>query len=331
MSSKLKFSVGYQLPDLRTLSCIVNDYAADIEEVYFPWIGVMNGRGSSITGADEQQIMEKELEDIHAHGVKLNMLWNANCYGKDSISVELENKIESALSYMLNGIGLEAVTTASLFIASYIKRRFPEIEVRASVNMGIGSLSAMRCVRDYFDSFYVKRELNRFPSKIKVLKEWCVANDKRLYLLANSGCMKECPAHIFHDNLVAHEREIACEKSSWNGFRGICWEYFFDPANHYAFLADSTWIRPEEIDSYCGLVDGIKLATRVHRDPEWVISSYVKRAFEGNTLSLAEPDFSKLCYLDNTAFHDDWLERFCLLSESEREIYCKDELKHVRR
>lgn len=331
MPSKLKFAIGYQLPERRCISDIVAEFAADIEEVYFPWMGVVNGRGLSIADAEEQQVMEKELESIRALGVRLNMLWNGNCYGGKSLSVELEKKVGDAIRRMRGEIGLEAVTTSSLFIASCVKRSFPQIEVRASVNMGIGSVTAMRCVQDSFDSFYVRRELNRFPDRIKVLRDWCAANGKRLYLLANSGCLKDCPAHTFHDNLVSHEDEIAREASPWCGFRGVCWDYYADPSNQASFLLDSTWIRPEEIDAYCGLVDGVKLATRMHRDPERVISSYVQRKFSGNILSLGEPDFSGLCHLENAAFSETWLERFGTLSDAEREYYCKEELEHVRR
>ncbi len=330
MPSKLKLSIGYQLPDLRRIADVVEDFAEDIDEVYFPWQGVANGRGVSIANADEQKIMERELTDIHARGVRLNMLWNANCYGGKSISCELERGVGDAISGMQKRIGIEAITTASLFVASCVKRLFPNIEVRASVNMGIGSVTAMKCVQDYFDSFYIRRDLNRFPEKIFSLREWSAANGKRIYLLANSGCLQECPAHVFHDNLVSHEEEIAREDSPWCGFKGVCWDYYSNTRNHPSFLADSTWIRPEEIESYCDLVDGIKLATRTHRDPELVVSSYARRSFSGNTLSLCEPDFSSLCHLDNSKFSVSWLERFGSLPDAARQKFCKEEFKNVR-
>ena len=37
----------------------------------------------------------------------------------------------------------------------------------------------------------------------------CDAEGKELYMLANSGCLNNCSAHVFHDNLVAHEAQIA--------------------------------------------------------------------------------------------------------------------------
>ncbi len=299
MSDRLKFSIGYQLPDRQIISDIVDDYSDDIDEVYFPWLGVSGGRGVSIVNEDDQRVMECELERINSYGVRLNMLWNAACYGSRSLSFELQQMVDGAVRRMLDTAGLHSLTTASLFIASHVKKNYPSIDVRASVNMGVGTIPAIKCLEKYYDSFYMRRELNRFPEKVAELHQYCASRDKRLYLLANSGCLRECPAHLFHDNLVAHEAEIAREDNCWNGFRGVCWSYLSDPANKDAFVTESTWVRPEEIDVYNGIVDGVKLATRVHNNPEMVVASYVKRKCEGNILSLMEPDFSSLYVLEN--------------------------------
>lgn len=329
MSERLKLSVGYQLPDQCRFADLVAHYAADVDEVYFPWRGVANGRGISINDVAEQRLMESELAEIREHGIRLNMLWNGTCYGGKAISAELERQVTAAVRHMLDGIGLDAITTASPFIAERVKRAFPSIDVRASVNMGVRSVTAMQCLQGEFDSFYVHRGVNRFPETLKILRAWCVAHHKRLYLLANSGCINNCPAHVFHDNLVAHESEAACQPSPWSGFRGVCWNYFKTPDNQVSLLADSTWLRPEEIDAYGGLVDGVKLATRVHHDPAAVIAAYAHRDFDGNILSLCEPDFSGLCRLDNKRFSGDWLRRFGELPEAERIGFCEKEFKHV--
>jgi len=321
--------VGYQLPDADRFADIVTDCAADIDEVYFPWRGAASGRGVSIADDEEQSEMISELAEIRSQGIRLNMLWNGNCYGGDAISNALEKRVVEAVHTMSERIGLDAVTTASPFIAERIKHAFPKLEVRASVNMGIGSVTAMKCLGDAFDSYYAHRGLNRFPKRLEKLHDWCAAHNKRLYLLANSGCIDNCPAHLFHDNLVAHETEAACRPSPWNGFSGVCWSYYADPANRVSLLTDSTWLRPEEIDRYAGLADGIKLATRVHRDPARVIAAYARRSFDGNMLSLCEPDFSALAYLDNRRFPDDWLSRFGDLPEAERIDFCEKELSNV--
>lgn len=329
MNSDLKFSIGYFLPDLYKCSDIVLEHSEQIAEVYFPWFGAVSGRGISIRCLDEQKQMECELIKIHGSGIKLNLLWNSNCYGGKAVSAALEKQVCESVEYLIVNIGIEAVTTASLFIADIIKGRFPQIEVRASVNMGIGTISGIKYVLRYFDSFYLKRELNRSFDKIKVLHEYCKSEGKKLYMLANSGCLKNCSAHTFHDNLVAHEHELESKEITDSGFRGICWDYYSVSANHYSFLADSSWVRPEDINAYTGLVDGIKLATRAHRNPEKVIKAYAERKFDGNVLSLSEPDFSGIYYIDNTLLHKKWTRRFEEMPELEHQQYCREVLKYV--
>jgi collagenase-like PrtC family protease len=329
MIFKTKLAVGYQLPDLNRFASIVAAFRPAIGEVYFPWLGVPGGRGLSIATEAEQEEMETDLAAICGLGVRLNLLWNATCYGGQAVSVALEKQVLDSVRRLRGSLGLDAVTTTSLFVAAVLREHVPEVEVRASVNMGIGSVSGPRYVRDYFDGFYLGRELNRYPERIRPLRRWCDQNDKKLYLLANSGCLKHCSAHAFHDNLVSHEHELGQQENRWPGFRGICWEHYAAADNRAAFLTDSTWVRPEDLAPYDGLVDGIKLATRQHRDPATVIAAYAERAFDGNMLSLCEPDFSALAFFDNRRFPSDWAERFARLPEDELEAYCKEVAEHA--
>lgn len=301
MPEKLQLSVGYQLPDRYSLVDVVATYRHAVSEVYFPWYGVPDGRGVSVRFEADQKEMEFELDQLHKMGIRLHLLLNANCYGARAVSRSFQEVLESTLSHLIERWGLAGVTTTSLFVARLCKKKFPELEVRASVNMEIASYDAMRYVADYFDSFYVARALNRDPAAIQALRQ----PGKKLYLLANSGCLRECSAHIFHDNLVAHEAEINMMESCWN-FRGVCWEYYAKPENRARILADSTWVRPEEIDAYAGLVDGIKLATRTNPCFGTIIKAYAERSFCGNILNLCEPDFSGCIKLDNQRFPADW-------------------------
>ena len=322
MSEKLQLSVGYQLPERYSIVEVIETYRDAVSEVYFPWFGIPDGRGVSIRYEADQYLMEKELLQLRNMGVKLHLLLNANCYGKEALSKKFSDTMESMLAFLTEKFHLSGVTTTSLFVARLCKKQFPELEVRASVNMNIASAQAMSYVSDYFDGFYVSRSLNRDPEAIKKLR----LPGKKLYLLANSGCLSNCPAHTFHDNLVAHEAEIGRETNCWN-FQGICWERYAQKANQDHILADSTWIRPEEIDQYQGLVDGIKVATRTNPCFGTIIKSYAERSFEGNMLSLCEPDFSKLIKLDNSSFPADWMK---YASAPESEEY-KNLLKLIRK
>ncbi len=292
----LKLSVGYQFNENYPFSSIVKTYAQSIEEVYFAWTDIPSGR-SIIGGLDGyfdyelQNILTEELKEIKQMGIKLNLLFNANCYGEDSISKVLQGKIYSVIDHLSNnGISPDSVTTASPAIAFMIKSQYPNIEIKASVNMKIVSIKGMQYVSHLFDSFCVSKECNRNIELLRTLKNWAEENNKKITILANSGCMRDCSGQIFHDNMVAHEAEIAKQKNI-DFLPYMCWNYLKDTKNFVSVL-QNTWIRPEDIDKYDGLADTIKLATRSHQLPGMVIGAYARRKYFGNLLDLFEPGFS---------------------------------------
>jgi collagenase-like PrtC family protease len=310
----MKFSVGYQMMEYDSIYDIVNDFSEKIGEVYFSWIGFSSARSifsENIGYVDwsYQRKMEEELQKIKNKGIKLNLLFNSNCYGKESLSEHLISKVYSTLDYLIENVGLDSVTTTSPIIAREVKREFPFLEVRASVNMKLGTVKSLKYISNYFDGYYIQREYNRDFERIKELKKWCDNNSKKLYILVNSGCLSYCSTQTFHDNLVAHEEEISKIVNIQNGYSGICWEYLKDKGNKISFLQDSTWIRPEDINKYNSCFNLGKLATRVHSNPRKVVEAYVRGAYSGNLLDLFEPNHSSLLapyIIDNNSFPKEW-------------------------
>ncbi|MDD2461643.1 MAG: hypothetical protein WC328_08420 [Kiritimatiellia bacterium] len=314
----MKVAIGYQhTGEGEPFSAIVADYRDRIGEVYFPWPGQASGRpplGHAVDVSPEeiQQVLEEELQTLRRMGVKLDLLFNANCYGERAVSVSLGKEVVSTVD-RLGALGCcpEIVTTTSLMIARTIKRHFPEIEVRASVNMRIGTTQAMGYVADLFDSFYLQRDLQRDLGHVRKVRAWCDRHGKKLCLLANSGCLRFCPGQTFHDNLIAHSAAAESLENlpDWNPH--VCWNLYRDPKNFVEILR-STWIRPEDLHLYEGLIDTAKLATRQHAHPRMVIGAYAEGRFRGNLLDLLEPGFAPAFVphvIDNAAFPADWAER----------------------
>jgi hypothetical protein len=176
-----------------------------------------------------------------------------------------------------------------------MKENFDGIDVRASVNMEIGSVEGIAYVARYFDSFYVQRELNRNFRALLRLRRFCDENGKQMYLLANSGCLNHCSAHIFHDNLVAHENEIS-EMDNGYQFSGVCWDFLKNSGNRDTWLQKTNFIRPEDIELYESLVPAVKLATRVNSAPGRVLRAYADRKYIGSVMELLEPNHSGVFY-----------------------------------
>jgi len=296
----VKFSVGLQKNNIEFVNCIIQN-AEHIYEVYFSWGDFPNGRSYQTQSDDYTpwelvDIQREMLKSLSDADIPLNMLFNANCYGKDSQSRAFFNKIGETVDYVGNTYGLKSITTTSPLIAKFIKNNFEDIEVRASVNMEIGSIQGMDYLKEYFDSFYMKRELNHDIESIKVLHKWCQENGKKLFMLANSGCLNFCSAHVFHDNLVAHESEIAKMDNAYN-FGGICHEYLKDERNYEKLIENTNFIRPEDINEYEQFFEASKLATRVHNNPQMVLESYIRGKYSGDILRLLEPAHSIYPYV----------------------------------
>ncbi|MBQ9801792.1 MAG: hypothetical protein IJW51_01810 [Clostridia bacterium] len=307
----MKYIVGYPIKENKAFLQSMIEHKGSIAEVYFSFGDIPNGRSAltadeALTPFEVQQRQQEDLKQLAAAGIRLNLLFNGNCYGKDSQSRAFFHRIGNLIDYICREFGLASVTTSSPLIAKFIKSNFEGIDVRASVNMEIGSIEGLSYVSDVFDSFYLKREQNRNLAEIKRLRLWCDANGKQMYLLANSGCLNHCSAHTFHDNLVSHEAEIAAMDNGYQ-FRGVCWDFLAKEGSRDKWLQRTNFIRPEDVALYEGLVPAVKLATRVNAAPGRVLDAYLHGRYRGSVMELLEPNHSGVFYpryVENANFSD---------------------------
>ncbi len=314
----MRFAVGYQLaePGEESFVEIVREHRNHVAEVYFAWVGHASGRSpvgarGGKVGHAARQRLEADLAGLRDMGIALDLLLNANCYGGRAISRALEHEVVGLLEHLGEVAGgVETVTTTSPAVAHVIKRHFRNIDVRASVNMRIGTVAGMRYLADVFDSYYVQRDCNRDLERLAELRAWADANGKKLCMLVNSGCLRFCSGQTFHDNLVAHETEVD-ETRNLAGFSPMVCRRLLRDRTNWPEVLRATWTRPEDLRHYEGLFDVFKLATRMHERPQAVIRAYAAARFAGNLLDLFEPGYSPAFapwVLDNTRFPDGWFE-----------------------
>ncbi len=312
-------SIGYTVTGEGQLSFVdlVRRYKDHIGEVYFAFPGAASGRSplgeeTGFTDYDAVYQLVEDLSAVSAMGVKLHLLFNAACYGEDALSIAHRNQVFSIMSYLdSKGLYPQGVTTTSPVIAQLLKQEDPELEIRASVNMRIGSIKGIQYVEHLFDSFCVSKDVNRDPETLQAMAEYLHKNGKKLSVLANSGCLRNCSMQTFHDNAVAHEAGIRTRENIQGAAPAGCWAYLSKPENYTAFL-QNTWIRPEDLQHYDGVADIIKLATRMHSLPMLVVDAYAKRRYHGNLADLFEPGHGRLFspwVVDNDRFPEDWYEK----------------------
>lgn len=303
-----KWLVGYQVRENSVFLQEILKRKAHIGEVYFSWGSLPSGRhGStvhpSLTEWEAARKMEADLTAMREAGIAFNLLLNAGCYGADSLSRHFLRSTCDLVDEMRERFSVRSVTTTSPVLANLIRDNFSGMEVRASVNMGIGTVEAMEYLADTFNGFYFQREKNRDRAALLRLRVWCQAHGKKSYLLANSGCLNDCPVRHFHDNLVAHEQEIVTRDNAVT-FQPLCRDVFQKSTDPGDYLRRLSFIRPEDVHLYDGLSDGIKLATRVHPFPERVLRAYDEERWNGNLPDLTEPSHSAVLYpriIENSA------------------------------
>ena len=296
----MNFSVGLQIDNSGFLKKIIENRDR-INDVYFSWGDFPSGRGAAVqsqqlTSWELQSKMLEALGELGENGIAFNLLFNGNCYGAESQSRDFFNRVGNTVDFLSERFSLKSVTTSSLLIAKFIKANFPSIFVRASVNMEIGTVQGMKYISDYFDGFYLKREFNRDVARIREMKAWCDQSGKKLFLLANSGCLNFCSARTFHDNLVSHENEISKMDNAYD-FHGVCRDYLKNEENYCDLYDNMNFVRPEELESYEPYFESVKLATRVHPDPSFVLETYLRGRYSGDLLRLLEPCHSIYPYV----------------------------------
>ena len=309
--NNLKFSVGYPCAAPQSFFNTVAPYMNHIGELYFAWDGFANGRATFDNDPRyDAKKLETELYRFSEQGVRLNLLLNGNCYGGEAISRTLADRVRYTVGDLYERFGLHTVTTASPFVAHTVKKYFPEIDVRASANMWIDGVGGMEQCADLFDSFYLKRDYNYCVDEIGTQHSWCRKHGKRLYLLANSGCIPNCTFHTFHDNFVSHSNEVYTSPQDRTFEPYVCRRRMTKPENRHLLLSGNV-VRPEDVTRYEDLVDGIKLATRIHPLSALVIGAYARGRWDGDLCALTEPGFGDLLapyILDNTSVPADYWE-----------------------
>lgn len=319
----MKYQVGYQ--NNRAFISYLLKHKELVSEIYFPWHDFTTGRG--IVDIETKQILVNDLQAFADAGIHLTLLLNGNCYGRDALTEEFYLRIKKNINFLVETFSVSGITTTSPLIASVVKKNFPTIEIRASVNMEIGTPEGIEYLLDDFDSFYLKREYNYNKEIILRMRDFCHKKGKKLYILANSGCLNYCSSRTFHDNLVAHQHEIEHINSSIE-YQGQCTRFLTSGDNKENLLAKSCFIRPEDVYLYEYLCDGMKLATRTNYNPTAIIHAYFNGKFHGNLLDLTEPAHSAVFpgkIIANKLIPKDYIEyRFNCNRICENCTFCKE-------
>jgi collagenase-like PrtC family protease len=190
--------------------------------------------------------------------------------------------------------GADTVTVANPLLLQKIKQEFG-VEVKASVMANVRTVQRAAFFEMLgADAINLDRDINRDLSLLKRIRK---AVGCEIFLLANEGCLLDCPFKHSHDTFIGHLSKIPPNQRSLfelNPFAAYCTRIKEERPEE---VLKSPWIRPEDLGRYSKFVDGFKLAGRElpGKDMLRIVGAYVKGRYDGNLMDLLNvrvPDLS---------------------------------------
>ena len=312
-SNRTKFAVGHFLTrepdDPKSFLALAKRYAPRLREVYFSWPGLMNGRPYIRQGGDEEERVISDLKYCREHGMKLDLLANATCYGESACTEEQRLQLAGIIERLASaGLYPEIITTTSPYIAKLFKTNYPDMEIRASVSMRLRNTLAFEYLAPLFDSYYICRDVQRDLPTFHRMAAWCRDHGKKLCMLVNSGCVRNCPWQVFHETLHAHDFFGALPEMYSQGMDFICRSVF--KSGRFVDFLRGSWIRPEDVSVFEPELESIKLSTRQVPYPFEIVEAYLNGSYDGNLVHLMDPyqsAFFRPNRIDNKSFPADWV------------------------
>ena len=288
--------------DNKPFAEICSNHLSRIKEIFFAWPGVVASRPmDDWTAARRAQIIS-DLKWARENGIELDAIFNANCYGDIAMTETLANHVTGVIREMdRENLFPEHLTTTSPFIATVVKKEFPAIKVRFSINMDISTQNALKYVDSLCDEFYAGRNAHRSLEYVKKMGAWAAEHGKMMGIQVNPGCLRNCPYHTFHNNLHGHNRIGQSEAAAKFNFSNFLCRDVYERGDYEEFLR-AIWIRPEDLPMYEPYVGVVKLATRRHPHPEKIIAAYADCSYDGDIADIVDPCYKFPKIFDNKSF-----------------------------
>jgi collagenase-like PrtC family protease len=334
----LEFSVPYN-NDPETLAEIFRfkeQHGNRIREIYLSGPQEYSGSGRIAPQLDFSEFAQV-VDRIHGAGIRVNLLLNSICEGSDWYSPEVLKSTMDYLKRVHEDHGVEAITIANPLYVREVRKRFPDLEICASV------LSDIDCVQKAVifrkagaDAITPDVDINRDLDLLKKIKD---ATGAEIKLMVNEGCLFRCAFRKFHFNYISHKsrkpgtaKEVKAED---NVFSLNCMQLSkTDPSQ----ILKSCWIRPEDTQKYGQITSYFKLVGRTSSKSMLLrsLAAYLNESWDGDLLELMAGNLysvgmSHLMHVDNKSL--DAIGFFAKVTSCDKECsecsYCSDLIRRL--
>jgi collagenase-like PrtC family protease len=245
---------------------------------------ISGGRPShAIKNLTEAEI-KSFIKRVHDKGWKFDYNINSTCLGNRETTLDGFKEIIKYVEWIV-GLGADAVTIGNTNLINIVRKNFPNLKINVSTFLKVNNLPQAQRFEDLgVSAIMLSEHINR---SFKLLKEIRSHVKCKLILIANVGCIYNCP------NLFSHSVNI-----SHNATTGGIQNVFTDSYNSYCFqkrledpveLVKIRWIRPEDVTYYEDIgIDVLKILERFTSTNILAerVKAFHERKYKGNILEM---------------------------------------------
>ena len=308
---------------------------------FFPGPTILNARQDMARWSDDTLV--EHLQPFSA--VKKYALLNSRFLPAGSyFNDQLLNSILASLAQFIEETGLTGIVFTDFYLLQALSKQNSEVCGRLEAVPGIN------CMLDSFDKIashltaishtsfkqpgkiILDRSLNRRLDQLGRISSQCRKHfpGMALELLANEGCLYQCPFKLSHDSQISHANLEGITSGTYQLNQKLgCINVL---AEEPELLFKSPFIRPEDCRHYQGMVEIIKICGRT-LGPDFlkrVAAAYIKQSHQGNLLDLLDTMewLAANLSIDNQLLPDDF---FTTVTSCNRRCgkcgYCRDLLQ----
>jgi len=261
------------------------------------------GRPSNISPYVSKNKIQEEIQKIHQKGCRFNYLLNSTCLDNQELSIFFQKKILKLLD-SLTKINVDSVTVSLVSVLKIIKNKYPQLKINVSTMAQVDTPDKARFWEDLGAEKITLYEVS-VNRNFELLKKIRKATNCKLQLIANNGCLHECPFTVNHGLLCSHasQRNHVSKGFVLDFYRIFCsYLRIKDPVN----FIRADWIRPEDIRYYEDLgIDSIKLVNRGMTTDALknIVNAYSNREYDGNLMDLFPSPSKNLNFNKRNLWH----------------------------
>ena len=260
----------------------------DYPEVSTIFGGMPNSLISS--GRPTQNIAKVSDDDVrlnirkaHEKGWSFDFNINSSC----TANLELSPKgFKATMKYIehLCELGTDAVTIMNPNLIGLVKANFPNLRVNLSTFQKVTDVAEARRFEDLgVDMLMLSEHINRDFKALAAIRQ---AVECELTLVANVGCVYNCPNMHAHANSIAHSGAKGSSGMFAESFQLYCFSKRLESAEEVMKIR---WIRPEDVHLYEEVgIDMLKIIDRSSFTNVLAerVKAYCERSFDGNLIEL---------------------------------------------